>query len=136
MALNTKIKILVCDDQPVIRNILRRSLLDIGITDVVEGEDGHEAMEFLAKAAESEKPFDVVFMDWNMPRKNGFQVLEFCRAHEKLKKIPFIMITAERDKAQIMKALAAGVSDYIVKPFSAAIIISKLKRIKVYNHAA
>lgn len=123
------IKILIADDLALIRSLIRKSLADLKFTNIEEATDGAETISKITQAHASGTPFDVVFLDWNMPGKDGLEVVQFCKKSEKYQDTPFIMISAERDKVRVVQALKAGVRDYIVKPFQPSLLISKLERI-------
>ena len=117
-------KFLVVDDFSTMRRIVRNLLKELGYTNVDEAEDGVMAMSKL----KSEK-FDFVVSDWNMPNKDGLQLLKEIRADETLSKIPVLMVTAEAKKENIIAAAQAGASGYVVKPFTAATLDEKMGKI-------
>ena len=121
-------KILVVDDYATMRRIVRNLLTQIGFSDIEEAGDGVTA---LAKLRESK--FGLVISDWNMEPMTGIQLLREVRADSKLKALPFIMITAESKTENVVAAKAAGVSNYIVKPFNAETLRGKIE--KVLTHA-
>lgn len=131
-----QLKILLVDDFEMIRSLLRQALKQLGHTDLTEAVDGVDAMEKIAKAQEEGKPFDLVFLDWNMPKMTGIEVVQKCKAEANFKQIPFIMITAEREQKSVVTALKAGVSDYVIKPFSPRQLASKIERILTSTNAA
>jgi len=112
-------KVLLADDSSTMRTIIRRSLEANGINDYVEAADGDQAVS-------SFKPgvFDLVLTDWNMPGKNGLEVIEEIRKQDK--SVPIVMVTTEAEKSRVMQAIEAGVSDYLVKPFTAETLKEKL----------
>ena len=114
-------KVLVVDDSGTMRKIIIRSLNALGITEITEAEDGEVA---LAKFAEA--PYDVVITDWNMPRKTGLEVIEGIRGQGS--KVPILMVTTEAEKRNVLTAIAAGVSDYLVKPFDTERLREKLAK--------
>jgi two-component system chemotaxis response regulator CheY len=114
-------KVLLADDSSTMRTIIRRSLEANGVTDYVEAADGDQAV---AKFVPGE--FDLVLTDWNMPGKSGLEVIEEIRKQDK--SIPIIMVTTEGEKSRVMQAIQAGVSDYLVKPFTADTLKEKLKK--------
>jgi two-component system chemotaxis response regulator CheY len=118
-----KIRILVVDDQPFIRNIVKAILKGFGLNEITTVDDGHRAIETL-----KEGNFDVVICDWNMPVVPGIDVLRFVRSMGHHHKIPFIMLTAEAYRENITLAIEAGATDYISKPFTPEIIGAKLSR--------
>jgi two-component system chemotaxis response regulator CheY len=114
-------KVLVADDSSTMRKIILRSLAAVGVPDAVEAADGDEAI-----AAFKQDQFDLVLTDWNMPNKNG---LELVREIRKLnKEVPVIMVTTEAEKSRVLEAIQAGVSDYLVKPFTADTLREKLEK--------
>lgn len=122
----SKTKVLVVDDFELIRRVVKDALVELEFSDFVEASNGQEAIDALVESVENQTPIQMVFLDWNMPVKNGIDVLKFCRAHKDLKDIPVIMITAEGEKKQVLTALASGASDYVVKPCSPKIIKQKV----------
>ena len=117
-------KFLVVDDFSTMRRIVRNLLKELGFSNVQEAEDGVEA---LAKLRGNE--FDFVVSDWNMPNMTGIELLRAIRADDKLKHLPVLMVTAEAKKENIIEAAKAGASGYVVKPFTAATLDEKLKKI-------
>ena len=121
-------RILIVDDFEMGRQILKSALIDLGYTNVAEAEDGKLAVECLNEA-KATNPFSMIFCDWNMPEMNGLQVLQIVRKDEVYAKHPFVMVTAEADQENIVTALSAGASDYVVKPITPEILKVKLERI-------
>ncbi|MDO8465586.1 MAG: chemotaxis response regulator CheY [Gallionella sp.] len=117
-------KFLVVDDFSTMRRIVRNLLKELGFNNVQEAEDGVEALVKLRA-----DPFDFVVSDWNMPNMTGIELLRAIRADEKLKHLPVLMVTAEAKKENIIEAAKAGASGYVVKPFTAATLDEKLKKI-------
>jgi two-component system, chemotaxis family, chemotaxis protein CheY len=115
------VKILVVDDYPTMRRILRNLLTQIGITDVDEAGSGAEA---LAKVQSSH--VDLVISDWNMEPVTGLELLKKLRANAATAALPFIMVTAESKTENVIEAKKAGVNNYIVKPFTADTLKSKI----------
>ena len=120
----TSLKFLVVDDFSTMRRIVRNLLKELGFTNVDEAEDGAVA---LAKLREGN--FEFVVSDWNMPNMDGLTLLQNVRADAKLKALPFLMVTAEAKKENIIAAAQAGASGYVVKPFTAATLQEKLEKI-------
>ena len=117
-------RFLVVDDFSTMRRIVRNLLKELGFLNVQEAEDGVDA---LAKLRADE--FDFVVSDWNMPNMTGIDLLREIRADAKLKHLPVLMVTAEAKKENIIMAAQAGASGYVVKPFTAATLDEKLKKI-------
>jgi two-component system chemotaxis response regulator CheY len=101
-------------------------LNDTGIKSIDQAEDGEEAWGLLEKKMTSGKPYDLIFLDWNMPNLDGLGLLQRCRADARYKNIPIVMVTAESERPFILKALSSGATDYIVKPFSGNNLKEKL----------
>jgi two-component system chemotaxis response regulator CheY len=118
------VKFLVVDDFATMRRIIRNLLKELGFNDVDEAEDGVSALQKLRADR-----FDFVVSDWNMPNMNGLELLRNIRADEQLKRLPVLMVTAEAKKENIIAAAQAGASGYVVKPFTAATLDEKLKKI-------
>lgn len=122
--MDLKMKVLVVDDFATMRRIIKGVLRQIGLKNFREAEDGKEALQLM----KSEK-FDLVLCDWNMPGMLGIELLKLVRADDELKDIPFVMVTAESQKENILEAVKSGVSNYIVKPFTANAVEEKLKKV-------
>jgi two-component system chemotaxis response regulator CheY len=122
-------KILVVDDFDLVRTMLRRALGDLKITNIDDSRDGDEALRKIGEAIKGGKPYGAVFLDWNMPGTNGLQVLQACRTMPEMAKVPIIMVTAEGEKKQVIAALMAGATEYIVKPCSPEILSKKIQHI-------
>lgn len=121
---NRGMRILVVDDFSTMRRIVRNVLQQLGFTNIVEAEDGRAALHKI----QSEK-VDFVISDWKMPNMMGIDLLRTLRSMEEFKQLPFLMITAESQKATVMEALEAGVSNYIMKPFTADSLEQKVASI-------
>ncbi len=115
------IPILIVDDYKTMLKIIRSLLKQLGFSNVEEAMDGGAALEKLRN-----KNFGLIISDWNMEPMNGMQLLKEVRLDTKLKDVPFIMITVESKSENIVAAKEAGVSNYIVKPFTAATLKSKI----------
>lgn len=119
------IKILVVDDFPTMRRIIKNLLKDLGFENVDEAEDGVQGLEKLRSGG----IFELVVSDWNMPNMDGLAMLKEIRADAALAKLPVLMVTAEAKRENIIAAAKAGASGYVVKPFTAAILEEKLNKI-------
>jgi two-component system chemotaxis response regulator CheY len=124
VAMDTSIKILIVDDFATMRRILKNILKQLGFKNLVEADDGTTAWDVL----ESQE-IDLIISDWNMPKMTGLELLKKVRASDQYKKSPFLMVTAEAQKQNVIEAVQAGVSNYVVKPFTAEAISDKLKKI-------
>lgn len=124
MAVDKKMRILVVDDFQTMRRIIINLLRQLGFTNVVEAQDGAFALEKV-----KDDNIDLVISDWNMPNMTGLEFLKALRASEEYKELPFIMVTAEGKKENVIAAVQAGVNNYIVKPFNAATLKEKLSKV-------
>ncbi|MCK5541230.1 MAG: response regulator [Desulfobacterales bacterium] len=122
--MDTSIKVLVVDDFATMRRILKNILKQLGFKNLVEADDGTTAWDIL-----EDQDIDLVLADWNMPKMTGLELLKKVRASEKYAKVPFLMVTAEAQKQNVIEAVQAGVSNYVVKPFTAEAISEKLEKI-------
>ncbi|HBT31453.1 MAG TPA: chemotaxis protein CheY [Pusillimonas sp.] len=118
------IKILVVDDFPTMRRIIRNLLKDLGFENVDEAEDGQMGHDKVR-----DNNFDLIVSDWNMPNMDGLSMLQAIRADEKLAHTPVLMVTAEAKKENIVAAAKAGANGYVVKPFTAAVLEEKINKI-------
>ncbi|GAA6170876.1 chemotaxis response regulator CheY [Colwellia sp. KU-HH00111] len=122
--MDKNMKVLVVDDFSTMRRIVKNLLRDLGFTNIQEADDGNTALPMLQGGS-----FDFVVTDWNMPGMQGIDLLKAIRADASLAHIPVLLITAEAKKEQIVMAAQAGVNGYIVKPFTAATLKTKLDKI-------
>lgn len=119
-----KTRILVVDDMLTMRKLVQKACKTIGFTDFTEAKDGKEAFEKLVAA---DPPIGLVISDWNMPNCTGLDFLKQVRADEKFKALPFVLVTAEAEKGQIIEAVQAGVTNYVVKPFTPEVLKEKIE---------
>lgn len=124
MPMDTSIKVLVVDDFATMRRIVKGVLKQLGFSNIIEAEDGTSAMDLLRK-----EKIGLVVSDWNMPKMTGLDLLKAIRADEDLKSTPFIMVTAEGQKENVIEAVKAGVNNYIVKPFTPETFSEKLEKV-------
>ncbi|MCB1682290.1 MAG: response regulator [Alphaproteobacteria bacterium] len=124
-------KVLIVDDHMVMRAMVKNFCTEMGFTDFSFAEDGTDALEQI-KA----QTFDVVLVDWNMPKMSGFDVLKAIRGNPSFDGIAVVMITAEAEKEYVLKAVEAGVTSYITKPFSQEDFEKKMKGVLAWlrNH--
>ncbi|MEL6186853.1 MAG: response regulator [Myxococcota bacterium] len=118
------IKILSVDDFSTMRRIVKNLLKQLGYYNVEEAENGEAALEMIR-----ENKYELIISDWNMPVKTGIELLRDVRADPALKHIPFLMVTAEAEKDNVLEAMEAGVNNYILKPFTAKVLEDKLRSI-------
>ncbi len=119
-------KILVVDDSRIMRNVLKNILKEKQIDEnaILEAGNGVEALEMLKN-----NEVDLILLDWNMPKLNGIELVKIVRNHERLKEIPIIMVTSEAARYNVMEAIKAGVTDYIIKPIRGEIVHKKLEEL-------
>lgn len=117
-------KFLVVDDFSTMRRIITNILKQCGVEDITEADDGDVALKMI----QSEK-YDFIVSDWNMPKMQGIDLLRKIRENPELKHLPFLLITAEAKKENIIAAAHAGADGYIVKPFNQATLYEKLEKI-------
>src|SRR5215470_16606030 len=117
-------KFLVVDDYSTMRRIIKNLLHDLCYANVTEADDGNTALLFLQNCS-----FVFLITDWNMPGMPGLDLLKAVRSNDKLKKMPVLMLTAEAKREQIVEAAQAGVSGYVIKPFTAQTLSEKLNKI-------
>lgn len=115
------INILIVDDYKTMLRIIRGLLSQIGFSNIDEAANGAEAIVKL-----KEKNYNLIISDWNMEPMTGLELLQNVRTDEKTKTIPFIMVTAESKTENVIAAKQAGVNNYIVKPFNAETLKTKL----------
>jgi two-component system chemotaxis response regulator CheY len=114
-------KVLLADDDPLCRTLVKVSLKGIEGTDVKEAEDGDQALRLLRGSS-----FDLVILDWQMPGKDGLEIVKSLRAMGS--RVPVLMVTAEAAKDRVVEAIRAGVSDYLIKPFETTALWAKLTK--------
>lgn len=123
-SVDKRMPILVVDDFSTMRRIVKNCLKQLGFENITEAEDGSVALSKLQSGE-----FKFIISDWNMPNMMGIDLLKAVRADEKLKALPFLMVTAEAQKENVIDAAKAGVSNYIIKPFTADALQSKMEAI-------
>ena len=123
-AVDMNMPILIVDDYKTMLRIIRNLLKQLGFNNVDEATDGAAALQKLR-----DKQYDLVISDWNMEPMSGLQLLKEVRSDNKLSALPFVMITAESKSENVVAAKQAGVTNYIVKPFNAATLKTKLNAV-------
>lgn len=124
MAVDLNMNVLIVDDYKTMLRIIENLLKQLGFKNVVQATDGSAALKCLREQA-----FGLVISDWNMQPMTGLQLLKEVRADDKLKTLPFIMITAESKTENVVAAKEAGVNNYIVKPFNAETLKTKISAV-------
>ena len=121
MSVDKTMRVLVVDDYKSMVRINRGLVEQLGFQNVDDATDGHSALSLLR-----EKPFGLVLSDWNMQPMTGLDLLKAVRADERTKSVPFVMVTAEAKTENVIAAKQAGASNYIIKPFTLAVLKQKL----------
>jgi two-component system chemotaxis response regulator CheY len=118
------LKVLVVDDQNSVRQMTRMTLEEIGVRVIHEAENGKAAMD-----TASLQPLDLIISDFNMPEMDGLGLLRAVRGHPAVRKLPFILITGRGDRELVVTAAQAGVNNYLVKPFTEAMLREKMEQV-------
>jgi len=124
MPYDTNMNLLVVDDFSTMRRIIKNILRQLGFTNIEEADDGTTAWEIINQGG-----IDFVISDWNMPQMTGIELLRKVRASEEFGDMPFLMVTAEAQQENVIEAVQAKVSNYIVKPFTAETLKQKIDKI-------
>ncbi len=117
-------RILVVDDFSTMRRIIKNILKELGYTNIIEADDGATALDTL-----KQEKIDFIISDWNMPQVPGIELLKAVRSNEQWRDLPFLMVTAEGAKEQVLEAVKQKVSNYLLKPFTAETMREKIKKI-------
>jgi two-component system chemotaxis response regulator CheY len=114
------VRALIVDDSAMMRKVVERALRQAGLnlTDVLQANNGAEALDMLRAAASTNAPFDLIFSDINMPVMDGLEFIEKRKQEGLAPNVPVVMITTEGSTPMVMRALAAGAKGYICKPFT------------------
>ena len=118
------LKVLIVDDQNSVRQMTRMILEEIGVRTIHEADNGKNAF-----AVSSVQPLDLVISDFNMPEMDGIEFLRNMRGHPMSRKVPFILLTGRGDRELVVKAAQAGANNYLIKPFTAAILREKIEQV-------
>ena len=124
MQIDRDMEILIVDDFSTMRKIVKDLLTELGFSKFDEADDGSSAWPMIQSGK-----YDLIVSDWNMPQMTGIELLKKVRSDSELKETPFLLITAEAKRSQIIEADEAGVDGYIVKPFTAATLNEKIHHI-------
>lgn len=123
--IDKNMRILIVDDFANMRLVMRKTLVALGFSNIIEAAGGEDAV----RKIEAGEEFDFIISDWNMPHMTGLELLKYVRGADKINKTPFLMITAEAKRENIIDAAKAGVSQYIVKPFTTESLQEKIETI-------
>jgi two-component system chemotaxis response regulator CheY len=124
MPFSKDMTILIVDDHQNMRRTITDILRNVGFRNFISAENGQDAV-----AAIMQQPVDMVILDWNMPVMSGLETLEWIRSEPEYKHLPVLMVTAEADVLKVTEAIKAGVTNYIVKPFTPITLFKKFKDI-------
>jgi len=122
-------KFLIAEDTKTVRALIKDILHNIGYNQIFEAEDGDQALKLMQQALAENDPFGFIIADWNMPGLTGIELLEIRNSDSRFRNIPFLMVTIESERDYVLKAVAMGVSDFVVKPFSESTIKTKIQSI-------
>lgn len=133
----SELRLLLVDDDLSVRKLIKAVCFGMGIRQIIEAPDGRQAIQVLKTPPASLRPgeslskrkFDLIISDWMMPEMNGLELLKHVRQESKVKNIPFILLTAEREQENVSDAIKAGVTDYIIKPFTTEDLQNKLSKL-------
>ncbi len=124
MAVDLTMQILIVDDYKTMLRIIRSILKQLGFINIDEAMSGGEALQKLRA-----KDYGIVFSDWNMVPMSGFELLQEVRADQELKSLPFILVTSESSTQHVVAAKKAGVNNYVIKPFNAETLKTKISAV-------
>lgn len=124
MPIAAALKVLVVDDQNSVRQMTRITLEQIGVRHIHEAENGVKAID-----TASTQPLDLIISDYNMPEMDGMELLRAVRGHPAARRVPFILVTGRGDRELVVKAAQAGANNYVVKPFTADILKTKIEQV-------
>ncbi len=121
---NSVIRVLIVEDDVTLRKAIRH-VVNSGLNaDCILAKNGNEAWDILLA-----NTFDIIISDWNMPRKSGDELLFEVRSHDRTKNTPFLMLTSRSDKDSLITAMQAGVTDYVIKPFTPVVLLGKMHKL-------
>jgi two-component system chemotaxis response regulator CheY len=119
---------LVIDDSRAVRLLIRNILSELGM-DVVEAGNGREGLDCLGESAD----VDLVLVDWNMPVMDGLEFITAVRSQQAYDAVRLVMVTTETESDQVMRAMAAGANEYVMKPFNKDVLVAKLSMLDVFG---
>lgn len=129
-------RILIVDDMPSLREVLKAHLRRLGYRQISEASDGREAYQLMVTAKSTGAPFELIISDWNMPNMNGLELLKSVRSNSDWKTLPFLLLTTENEKGKVLEAVMAQVSNYLVKPIDEITLKDKLAKVWAKMHEA
>jgi two-component system chemotaxis response regulator CheY len=129
-------RILIVDDNLMMRQMLSTQLGTMGYTNVSKAVNGLDAMDQLIESHEKGDPFHIVLLDWNMPEMDGLDFLRVCRGDKRFTQTAIVMIAAEGEQQNIVKALEIGATSYLVKPYAPDAFEEKIKQVLEWRKTA
>ena len=129
MALKARMKILLVDSQQSMRKMEKTMLKQIGFKNIIEADNGAKAWTMIEESLSGDEPGGFVLSDWELPTLSGLELIQKIRQHNDLKKLPFLIVSADAEQSNIVKAVKSGVSNFIVKPFSVQTLKEKIHKI-------
>jgi len=120
-------KILLAEDTDVTRAVIHKMIYKLGYTNVTQVSDGLAAQREVEKGVGLKKPFQLIISDWNMPEYSGIALLKKVRSDAAMHAVPFLILTSNNEKDQVLEAIRAGVSSYLAKPFTIETLDKKLR---------
>lgn len=120
----SELAVLVIDDHMIIRQVVEQNLRNMGFTDIETAASASEASERMAA-----RNYDIIFIDWIMPGKSGYSLMQECREDRKFDDVAFVMVTSESDERHMIEALKAGATSYIIKPVLSNVFAEKVKKV-------
>lgn len=123
---NFQTRILVVDDFVSVREVMINSLKEIGFTNILQADDGEVGWKALNNI---QPPIELVISDWNMPKMTGIEFLKKVRSSERFRNLPFLLVTTDSEKEQVIEAVKSGVHNYIIKPFTTETIRERLEAV-------
>lgn len=127
-------KILLAEDTDVTRAIIMKMIAKLGYTNVMQVADGAAAKIEIDKAVAAKKPFQLIISDWNMPELSGLALLKKLRGDAAMHAVPFVILTSNNEKEQVMEAIRAGVNAYLAKPFTVEVLERKIAECFAATH--
>lgn len=124
-----EINILVVDDMPQMRRLVKGQVRNLGYRNLFDADNGDRAWRILVEQHRNGSPIGLILSDWNMPVMTGIDFLKKVRSTPEFSQLPFIMITAEGERTQILEAVKCGVSNYVMKPFTPQMFQTKFKAV-------
>ena len=122
-------KVLIVDDMDSVRSILNTVLTEMGFKNILEAENGQEAMAIYLEQTESLRNIDLIISDLNMPVMNGIEFLKAVRGHYFGEDVPFLVVTTEQEKEIVLECIQAGASNYIIKPFEKDVVKERVTEV-------